>query len=237
MIGGVAPVDLVKSCSSVSQNHESTAAGGITMASSPHPMIHAERRALIDDLNGVEPARWTTPSLCPDWTVHQALGHLVSAAKMTKPKFFKDFASTGFKFNKFAQKGVDAETRATPALTLAEFEAHLNDTTAPPGPVDTFLGEIVVHASDIRRPLGIEYTFPAATLIRTADFYKNSNPIVGAKSRVGGLRLVATDADWSHGSGPLVSGPLLSVILAMTGRKVALADLTGDGVAVLTERP
>ena len=53
------------------------------MASSPHPMIHAERQALIDDLNGVEPARWNTPSLCPDWTVHQALGHLVSAAKMT----------------------------------------------------------------------------------------------------------------------------------------------------------
>jgi hypothetical protein len=39
----------------------------------------------------------------------------------------------------------------------------------------------------------------------------------------------------SHAS-PVVSGPLLSLILAMTGREAVLSDLSGDGVAQLRER-
>jgi hypothetical protein len=44
------------------------------------------------------------------------------------------------------------------------------------------------------------------------------------------------DADWRHGTGPEVSGPAIALVMAMTGRKAALDDLTGDGVAVLRER-
>ena len=50
------------------------------------------------------------------------------------------------------------------------------------------------------------------------------------------MTLKATDADWTHGSGPLVEGPALSLLLAATGRKVALADLSGDGVEILRGR-
>jgi hypothetical protein len=48
--------------------------------------------------------------------------------------------------------------------------------------------------------------------------------------------LRATDADWSVGSGPVVSGPALSLVLALTGRPTALADLSGDGLAALRSR-
>jgi hypothetical protein len=34
-------------------------------------------------------------------------------------------------------------------------------------------------------------------------------------------------------TGPEVSGPILSLVMAMTGRTAVLADLTGDGVATL----
>jgi hypothetical protein len=60
--------------------------------------------------------------------------------------------------------------------------------------------------------------------------------ILGTKNRISGLRLHASDADWSHGSGPEVSGPMLSLLMAMTGRKPVLQDLSGDGVATLRER-
>jgi len=53
----------------------------------------------------------------------------------------------------------------------------------------------------------------------------------------GGLTLKATDTAWSTSSGPEVSGPALSLLLAMTGRKAALEDLSGDGVAMLAARP
>ena len=204
------------------------------MSSSTWDLIHAERRQLIEDLEPLTAEQWQTRSLCPEWTVQQMLGHLVALTKQTPPKFFGKFAASGFQFNKMAAKDVARESSGTPAQTLAEFSAHQNDTSAPPGPVDSWIGEIVVHGADIRRPLGIAYSPPVATTRQVADFYKNSNLLIGAKDRIVGVRMVATDTDWTHGSGPEVQGPILSLVQAMTGRAVALADLTGDGVQTLT---
>ena len=93
-----------------------------------------------------------------------------------------------------------------------------------------------MHAEDIRRPLGIEHHYPAEAVVRVADFYKGSNLLIGSKNRIDGLSLRATDADWSHGTGPEVSGPIMSLVMAMTGRKAADDDLSGDGVATLRSR-
>ena len=39
------------------------------------PVVHAERQALADDLEGLPREAWATPSLCPGWDVHDVLGH------------------------------------------------------------------------------------------------------------------------------------------------------------------
>ena len=70
------------------------------------------------------------------------------------------------------------------------------------------LGEIVVHGEDIRRPLGLSHRPPDAALIALADSWKKSNLLIGAKRRIAGLRLQATDLDWDYGSGPELSGPM-----------------------------
>ncbi len=72
--------------------------------------------------------------------------------------------------------------------------------------------------------------------VQVADFYKDSNLLIGSKKRIDGFRLVATDTTWSHGAGPTVQGPILSLVLAMTGRADALADLEGDGIPELRTR-
>lgn len=73
-------------------------------------------------------------------------------------------------------------------------------------------------------------------MIRVADSYKGSNLVIGAKRRVAGLRLRATDAAWTHGDGPEVAGPMIALLLAMAGRPAAISDLTGDGLATLSSR-
>jgi uncharacterized protein (TIGR03083 family) len=98
------------------------------------------------------------------------------------------------------------------------------------------LGEIVVHGEDIRRPLGLEHQSPRPALVAVADSWKNSNLLIGAKRRIAGLGLRATDTEWAHGDGPEVSGPLVSLILAMVGRTQVHPDLSGDGLAVLSSR-
>jgi hypothetical protein len=40
----------------------------------------------------------------------------------------------------------------------------------------------------------------------------------------------------SMNSGPEVSGPIMPLVMVMTGRKAALDDLTGDGVDTLRTR-
>jgi len=203
---------------------------------SPWPLIHTEREALIADLDALTDEQWATQSLCPEWTVRDVLGHMTATAKMTPPRFFAKMAAAGFRFNTMTAKGVAAEETAKPADGLANFRGHLKDTTHPPGPVEAMLGEAVIHPADIRRPLGIAHEYPEEALIRVADFYKGSNLIVGAKRRIDGVTLRATDTGWSTGNGPEVTGPHLSLILAMTGRSDALDDLSGAGVDTLKSR-
>jgi hypothetical protein len=73
-------------------------------------------------------------------------------------------------------------------------------------------------------------------VVEVAGFFAKSNLLIGTKRRIEGLSLRATDVSWSHGSGPEVSGPILSLLMAMTGRKAALDDLSGEGVATLRSR-
>ena len=200
------------------------------------PTIHAERTALADDLAALTDEQWKTPSLCDDWTVHDVLAHLVSAAKMTPPKFLAQFAAAGFNFDRFAGRNVRAEGAGGPAATLAAFRANSDRTNAPPGPKDTWLGEAFVHGEDIRRPLGIKREYPVDQVTRVIGLYARSNAIIHGKDRVGGVTLRATDADYSVGSGPVAEGPAVALMLAASGRPAALAQLSGPGVDILRGR-
>lgn len=200
------------------------------------PTIHAERHALANDLAQLADDQWQTPSLCSGWTVHDVLAHLLATAKMTPPKFFGKFLAAGFNFAKFADREIAEERAGGPEATLAAFRAAEQRTSSPPGPKTSWLGETLVHAEDIRRPLGIAHDYPKDAAAQVVRFYANSNAIVHGKSRVAGLTLRATDTDLTVGSGPEVSGPVLSLALATTGRPAVLDELSGPGVEILRTR-
>jgi uncharacterized protein (TIGR03083 family) len=155
---------------------------------------------------------------------------------MTPPRFFGKFMGSGFRFNVMSAKDIAAERGTSGADALARFRNVLGATTHPPGPLEAMVGEVVVHGEDIRRPLGIRHRYADDALTTTADFYRRSNLLIGAKRRAQGLTLRADDVDWTAGSGPEVAGPLASIILAITGRRAGLDDLSGEGVATLRGR-
>jgi uncharacterized protein (TIGR03083 family) len=206
------------------------------LAGTQWPLIHTERVALTADLDRVPEAQWSTPSLCAGWTVRDVLAHMTTTAKMTPGRFVGRLAGSGFRFNAMNEKGVQEERGATPADALGRFKAQLDRTTSPPGPLDAMVAEIVIHGEDIRRPLGITHTYQSEALSLVGHFVIRGNLLLGGKRRATGLKLNATDLDWSEGVGPEVKGPLASIIIALTGRKAGLADLTGDGVATLSGR-
>jgi uncharacterized protein (TIGR03083 family) len=204
------------------------------VAGNQWPLIRAERVALIADLENVTDAQWSTQSLASAWTVRDVLAHMTTTAKMTPGRFIGKMAGAGFRFNAMTDQGVKEELGATPADTLARFKAVVDRTTSPPGPLDAMVAEVVIHTQDIRRPLGIAHTFQPEALTLVGDFVIRGNLLLGGKRRATGVTLTASDVDWTRGAGPAVTGPLGSIILALTGRRAGLADLSGDGLATLT---
>jgi uncharacterized protein (TIGR03083 family) len=200
------------------------------------PVVHAERRALADDLAPLTPEQWSTPSLSQGRTVLQTLAHMVATARMTPVAFLGKMAASGFRFERMAAREIDAMSAGGPAATLERFRAVENASSGPPGPTDSWLGETLVHGEDIRRPLGVRHDYPVDAVTRVIDFYARSNLMIGGKRRVSGLMLQATDADWSHGSGPVVAGPAMSLLMVTAGRRAALDDLSGPGLDTLRPR-
>ena len=198
--------------------------------------IHTERSAMADTWEALTPEQWATASGCDGWSVRTTAGHILAAAEQTFPRFYREFIRAGFRFDVFADRAARRLAEVPTDQMVRRLRARTTTTNHPPAPVVVMLGEIVVHGEDIRRPLGITRDVPADTLVAVADNYVRTNVLLGAKRRVAGLGLRATDVGWTHGQGPEVAGPLLSMILAMSGRTDALRDLTGAGVAEMTGR-
>ncbi|GAB1643662.1 maleylpyruvate isomerase family mycothiol-dependent enzyme [Krasilnikovia sp. MM14-A1259] len=200
-------------------------------------MIRAERQSLVDALAGLPVPAWEQPSLCAGWTVRDVVAHVIATASMTPPRFFAKMIGSGFRFDAMVAKEIAAVISGRSDAELVDMlSTRVDARTAPPGPALSWLGETIVHGEDVFRALGGYREHPAPHLIAVADFYRGSDLLIGAKSRIAGVTLTASDAQWRYGSGPEVTGPLVALVMAMTGRTVALDDLAGDGVAVLRER-
>jgi uncharacterized protein (TIGR03083 family) len=93
--------------------------------------------------------------------------------------------------------------------------------------------DVLVHGQDIARPLGRERPVPPAAASTAATRAWSMGWPFWARRRLRGVRLVATDSDWRVGSGPLVCGTTGDLLLLVTGRRQAVPQLSGPGVALL----
>nr|WP_090274216.1 maleylpyruvate isomerase family mycothiol-dependent enzyme [Mycolicibacterium komanii]CRL67147.1 hypothetical protein CPGR_00433 [Mycolicibacterium komanii] len=193
-----------------------------------------ERADLASFLGELTPDEWHHPSLCTEWTVKDVVAHVVSYEELSTAGLLKRFAK-GMVVNA-NQVGVDEFASLSPDELLAYLKRHLypSGLTARLGGTIGFV-DGTVHHQDIRRALGRPRTIPAERLARILPLIPG-NPRLGAGRRIRGLRLSATDVDWTHGQGAEVTGPGEALMMAMTGRPAALADLDGPGKDTLAQR-
>lgn len=198
-------------------------------------LVHAERAALIDDLAQLDDEQWRAPSLCEGWTVHDVVAHMVDTARTTRLSFLAGLVRAGFNFDRQNARGVERARGASPQETLERLRQVASRTSIPPAPLDTRLVEEVLHGEDIRRPLGIAHSYQQEAVVRALRLQaRTSASFGGAKELVARVQLTATDTDLSLGDGPEVRGTALSLLMAVSGRRVALNELDGPGVATLT---
>ncbi len=192
--------------------------------------VTAERLDLADLLDTLEDEEWQTPSLCPDWTVRDVVAHLTLADRQYGATMLRVLRARGDFDSVTAGMARERALRYRPAELLTQ----LRETAGRPRrfPLSSALDpltDILVHGQDIARPLerprpmATERVLPALRNVWTSVFYGN-------QKRFAGLRLVATDAEWSVGEGQEVRGPAGDLLLLATGRRAALTGLTGAGV-------
>jgi uncharacterized protein (TIGR03083 family) len=198
--------------------------------------VRPEREALASDLEPLDESAWGTQSLCPKWTVREVLAHMTALARMTPAMFFRKLVTSGFNPARLQRRDIATELGANAEETLERFRAIAAGPNRLPGTNTTLLGETIVHAEDIRRPLGMKHDYPYDALVAVADLYKGTNLVAGSKRRIAGLSLEATDTAWRTGIGPTVAGPMLSLLMVMAGRSVAMDDLDGEGLETLRSR-
>ncbi|WP_327139509.1 maleylpyruvate isomerase family mycothiol-dependent enzyme [Nocardia sp. NBC_01327] len=179
------------------------------------PLVHAERAALAADLADLTGEQWTTQSLCTELTVREVLAHLTAGATLTPVRWLAGVIRCRFDFEKQVAMRLAEHMGASPAETLDRFREVGTNTTTPLMPTVAMLGEVIVHGEDIRRPLAIHRDYPIETLTQVAEYYRGTNLPVLTKGRIGGLRLAAIDGPFTTGSGPLVSGTTVALIMAM----------------------
>lgn len=198
------------------------------------PIVHTERAALIRDLEKVDDALWERESLCDGWSVHDVVAHLIDNAKTTRLGFLIGLARARFDFDQQNARGVRHERAQSPAETLSRLRHVALRTSTPPVSLDTRLVEEIVHGEDIRHPLGIAHTYPKQAILRSIRLQaRTPASFGGAKKLMEQIQLTPTDADESFGTGPHVSGPALSILLAISGRQAVLKDLEGPGHQLL----
>jgi len=199
--------------------------------------IDEERSALADDLAALDDSQWDAPSLCDQWKVRHVVGHLVGGADVKTGPFLGGMLKSGMNFNRYiAREGLELGA-APPDDLLRQFRKTVGTRRTPPGvKPEIMLTDLVCHSGDIRRPTGLTRSVPPATLLTVADTVKRIGFPLHARKRIAGLRMSATDSDWSAGDGPCVEGPLASLIFVMAGRTAPLDDLSGDGKQTLQAR-
>jgi len=199
-------------------------------------LIHDQRRRVADVLETLSDDQWNAASLCTGWRVRDVAAHNIETFLMTPPRFIGRFVGAGFNFDRMTGRGVDNHRDEPLTRLLAQYRDTEDRSTAPPGPQLAWLGEAVIHGEDIARPLQLRMDWPAQALTLVLDYVSSTKPLLHGRERAEGIRLRATDVEWTKGDGAEVSGPARALISAMCGRSAALSDLGGDGLETLRGR-
>lgn len=199
--------------------------------------IDREREVLAGQLVPLDAEQWDTPSLCTGLSVREVLAHLTASGVLSGPRWFGGVLRARFDFDKQVAQRLQEQLGTSQAETLARFQATIGSRTSPPLPKLALLGETVVHGEDIRHPLGLAREHPRLVLEALAKYYVGTDQVVLARGRVRGLSLAADDSDFTSGTGPVIRGNTLAIIMAMTGRKAYWPQLSGPGLAQLMAHP
>lgn len=199
-------------------------------------MAREERTEMADFLASLRLEQWDQPSLCHGWSIRDVAAHAVSYEEHGVADLVKRLARARFRPGRFNEVALTEYAGRDPQELVAFLRRHLT----PRGATARFGGRVglvdaMIHHQDMRRPLDMRRRIPAERLLCALPFAVTAPPLRGFWN-ARGVRLVATDLDWSWGRGPEARGLAEAVLMVLAGRRRVARELTGPGASILQER-
>ncbi|HNM10229.1 MAG TPA: maleylpyruvate isomerase family mycothiol-dependent enzyme [Mycobacterium sp.] len=185
--------------------------------------IDDQRAGLADLLESLTPEQWVAPSLCEGWRVRDVAAHLTHS-QMGPARVVVEALKSGFRFDPMINR-LALEDNRSQAEIVAALRAMVGSRKHIVGtkPLDP-LTDVLVHGQDITVPLGIDRPMPPAAAAAAAErLWHMTFPTQPAK-RLKGIRLVATDADFTEGHGHLLTAPIRDILMVLGGRPSPISD-------------
>lgn len=181
-------------------------------------MVAAERRELAEILADLPEQAWDAPTLCAGWRVREVVAHVTAPFRQGRADY--ELGTTAAEINDIADR---LARRDAAALTSAELVAALRDNAEHPweplgGGLAGALSHDVIHGLDVTVPLGVGRRVPIERLaVVLAQLTPERAAFFGTD--LTGVRLVATDVDWTCGDGDDHRAPAQELLLVLCGRR------------------
>ena len=169
-------------------------------------------------LAAAPPGSWDAPSLCEKWHVRHVIAHVTMPARFTGEQFGAEMAAAGGDFTAF----VETVAARDASLPLADHlnalrSQQLHDWQPPDGSSAGALSHAVIHSLDVTIALDRPTIAPNEAVVTVLDHLINANGTIFGVD-VTGVRLEASDSDWSWGSGDPMSADSGQLVALMSGR-------------------
>ena len=194
--------------------------------------VAAEFDALADLLEAGSDADWDTPSLCAGWRVAEVVAHVTMAARYSEPEFMAELERCGFDFTRLSNEVAARDAQLPRPELIANLRADVMHRWEPPGGGGHgALNHVVIHGLDVTVPLGVARRSSDETIGVVLDDLTRGGGHHNFSVPVEGRRLVATDLDWSFGSGAELRAEAGDLAASLCGRALPAGRLQGAPLA------
>jgi len=199
-------------------------------------LARQERADLAAFLTTLPPQQWQAPTLCARWRVRDVVAHIISYDDLDTRGLLTLAARGRLRPERVNDLALARHHAHTPEQLLDLLTRHLQPRGLPAalgGRVG--LVEALIHHQDIRRALGQPRAIPPQRLLPALGTALLA-PDIGGCWRARGVRLVATDLQFSAGIGPEARGTAEALLMTIAGRRGVATELSGPGQRKLANR-
>lgn len=185
--------------------------------------VEERRLALAERVGALDAAQWEADSWCDGWRVRDVFAHLVHLAEATQWSMARDLVANGVAPNKaldrVARRLADEPRSELVSRLKAAARGRFHVVGSPPV---VALGEVITHGADMLRPLGLDEDVGPSVVVPVLSVYRRLRRLAFQGESLRGVRLVATDADWTAGDGPELRGRAVDLLLFLANRHQAV---------------